>query len=315
MQAVILSAPSRDNSIVTQSLNTYLLDDALDTRKMPVGHFFSLNLRTHALARLTSADNVARKREHDMRALKRLDATTLRHGAAKGRKVLYVWDRAGIDFRAWNNWKQSAGIYFISREKDNMKLEVMGIRAFDASLSMNAGVMLDELVGSSNGVQLRRVTYQDALQDVTYTFLTNEMTLDPGVIAHLYKMRWDIEKVFDELKNKLGEGKAWASSETAKSMQASFLCMTHNLLALLEKDLEDQHGIINIAEQKRRLSRLEHIKSQLKSKGAILPLLQQQVQRLTQRSVKLIRWIRCYLFSTTCYQRALNQLRAIYATL
>jgi hypothetical protein len=34
--------------------------------------------------------------------------------------------------------------------------------------------------------------------------------------------RW--QKVFGELKNKLEEGQAWASSATAKTMQAQFLC-------------------------------------------------------------------------------------------
>ena len=48
---------------------------------------------------LTVADQIERNKEHEMRALKRQTADTLRQGAAKGRKVLYIWDRAGIDFR------------------------------------------------------------------------------------------------------------------------------------------------------------------------------------------------------------------------
>jgi len=31
--------------------------------------------------------------------------------------------------------------------------------------------------------------------------LVQELTLPPGLIAHLYRLRWNIEKVFDELKN------------------------------------------------------------------------------------------------------------------
>lgn len=289
-------------------------DSESQTRRA-VGHFFTLNLRSHALSYLTAADAASRKREHDMRALKRMDKETLRHGAPKGRKVIYIWDKAGIDFRAWYNWKQSAAIYFISREKDNMKLTVNAVRPWDTSSSMNAGVQADELAGSSNGIQLRRVTYQDAMQGRTYTFITNEMTLEPGVIAHLYKMRWDIEKVFDELKNKLQERKAWASSAVAKTMQAQFLCITHNLLMLCEHQVEQEHGIINEAEQTRRAKRLEEVKSSLQNRGLKLPALQQSIQRFTQRSVKFIRWMRCYLFSTSCYQQALSHLRNLYATL
>ena len=70
-----------------------------DGVKYATGHFFALNLRSHALVHLAVGDQVFRKIEHDMRALKRMDIDTLRQGAPKGRKVLYVWDRAGIDFQ------------------------------------------------------------------------------------------------------------------------------------------------------------------------------------------------------------------------
>ena len=38
--------------------------------------------------------------------------------APKGTKVLYAWDRAGIDFLQWHHWKQW-GVYFISLQKAN----------------------------------------------------------------------------------------------------------------------------------------------------------------------------------------------------
>jgi hypothetical protein len=58
-----------------------------------------------------------RKRERNTRALKRLDIETLRQSAPKGRKVVYVWDKAGIDFLQWFKWKHAGGIYFVSRDK------------------------------------------------------------------------------------------------------------------------------------------------------------------------------------------------------
>jgi len=89
-----------------------------DGKKHPTQHFYSVDLRSHALRHLTLADTSGtRKREHDTRALKRLDIETLRQSAPKGRKVIYVWDRAGIDFLQWFIWKHVGGIYFVSREK------------------------------------------------------------------------------------------------------------------------------------------------------------------------------------------------------
>lgn len=42
--------------------------------------------------------------------------------------------------------------------------------------------------------------------------------MSPGLIAYLHKVRWDIEKIFDQVKNKLAEKKSWATSETARVM-------------------------------------------------------------------------------------------------
>ena len=46
-----------------------------------------------------------------------------------------------------------------------------------------------------------------------------------------------IEKVFDALKNKLGETKAWATSLGSRATQAQFLMRTHNRLLLYEQVL------------------------------------------------------------------------------
>jgi transposase len=60
----------------------------------------------------------------------------------------------------------------------------------------------------------------------------------PRLIVHLYRMRWQIEKSFDEFKNKLHETKAWASSNNAKQIQAHLIYLTENLLLLLRHSLE-----------------------------------------------------------------------------
>ncbi len=55
------------------------------------------------------------------------------------------------------------------------------------------------------------------------------MVLPAGVVAELYRRRWEAEKVFDEIKNRLAEKKAWASSLTGKEAQAQLIVLTHNL--------------------------------------------------------------------------------------
>lgn len=287
---------------------------AFTATKYATGHLYSINLRNHCMTHLSVSDQIERKKEHEMRTLKRQDIQGLRQGAANGRKVLYTWDRAGIDFRQWYEWKQN-GIYFLSRDKENMKLETLGNNPFDRADPINRGVIADEIVGTSAGVSLRRVTYLDPESGTVYTYLTNlPVSIPGGIVALLYKSRWDVEKVFDEFKNKLGEIKSWASTANAKTCQARLLCLTHNLMTLLEEQILRETGIRNEAEIKRKTKTLAKRDEQSKSiGGGGLTVLQQCIQRLTQRTVKFIRWLKNHLDSTRSWTQALARLAKIYA--
>ena len=281
-------------------------------KKYPTLHFYSVNLRTNGLNHLTLADTSGgRKKEHDMRALKRLDINTLRQGSPKGRKVLYVWDRAGIDFRQWFNWKHSSGIYFISREKKNMDLQTMGYITYDSEDTINKGVESFTLAGTSTGVIVNKIEFKCPISGERFNFITNLLNVPPGLVAYIYKTRWNIEKIFDQVKNKLNEKKAWASTDTAKTMQAQFVCMTHNLMLILDKQLEIA-GLQNQIENKRREKRLN--KTILKSKlnKDELPIFLTTPKRPVLRSVKFIRWLRNNLFSSTSWREALLSLKLVY---
>ena len=289
-------------------------DERKDGKRHPTQHFYSIDMRSHALRHLTLADTSGnRKREHDTHALKRLDIETLRQGAPKGRKVIYVWDRACIDFFQWFKWKHLNGIYFVSREKSNMDGMVIGELYYDKKDPVNEGVLKYQIVGCAAGVMMNRVVYKCPLSGNAYSFITSlNKTIPPGLIAFLYKCRWDIEKVFDEIKNKLVEKKAWATSATAKEMQAQFVCMAHNLMLLLEGCIEKE-GIVNKSEDNRRAKRFEKIIVDKKLNNRKLPAFLIEPKRSTQRSVKFIRWLRNHLFMNTSWREALGPLQRIYA--
>ena len=290
-------------------------DPVIDDTKHAVGHFFGLNLRSYGVVHLTSADQQARKHEHDMRALKRLPLETLRQNATKGRRVIWVWDKAGISFQQWHKWKHAAGVYFISRVKENMKLEACSGFAFDRKDPVNVGVIADQLVGTSQGVMMRRVRYQDPLTRQLFEFVTSEHSLQPGCIAHLYRLRWNIEKVFDEFKNKLSETKSWASHATAKQVQGQLVCLVHNLMQLFEQRVLIPAGVLNQVEDRRRNKRIALAKKEVEKRKDVWPTLMKRLLRCTQVSVKFIRWLRAHFFSPTSCDSALDSLRVLYAKL
>jgi hypothetical protein len=212
---------------------------------------------------------------------------------------------------------KASSIYFLSRAKENMKFETLGIHLFDQTDPVNFGVISDKSVSISMGVTVRRVVYQDPETDIVYVYITNlPPSILPGIVALLYKSRWDVEKVFDEFKNKLGESKSWASTPTAKTCQARLLCLTHNLMTLMEGQNLQETGICNVAEIKRQREPLTNRNEDSKSKGHRgLTILQKSIQRITQRTVKFIRWLKNHFDSQCSWSQALARLARIYASL
>jgi hypothetical protein len=280
--------------------------------KMAVGHFYSLNLRMHSLRHLAAGQGL---HEHDMSALKRVKPKGLRQGVPKGKRVILVYDKAGIDFGYWKRCRQECAVYMISRVKENMVFDSLNNVEWDRSDARNHGVTQDQRVATREGQMLRIVYYTDPRSGESYEFLTNEMDLPPGIIVELYRRRWEAEKTFDELKNKLNQKKAWATSLTAKKAQALLIALTHNLLLLYEQALEIQHGVTNQAEDQRRAKRLEAERKVCAKAGQPLSALVLQARRATQRSVKFVRWVRQSIRDNVTEAVAVLRLKVLYSTL
>ncbi len=271
-----------------------------------------MNLRTQSMVHL----DVARpkfKREHDITALKRLEANALRMGEPKGRKVILAYDPAIYDFDQWKKWKQSKGIYVITRMKENTSLGICSEHEFDREDSRNAGIVSDQSGETSSGDMLRKIIYIEPVTSRKFVFLTNEMTLPPGLIAFIYKKRWDIEKVFDQFKNKLMEKKAWAKSLNAKCAQAQFMTLTHNLTLLLERKIKLEEGISDTKIEKRRTRRLEGDRETIRKAGRKENSLATRPYKAVQRSFQFIRWLRDALLIETSWRQAIVALRPLMA--
>lgn len=289
-------------------------EEKIDGKKRAVGHFYTLNLRTHGLTHLAASEQEGgrKKHEHDMHALKRTSTTALRQGAGKGTQVLYVWDCAGIDLKQWHKWKQAGGVYFLSRSKSLIKFTVHQNLEYDAQDAVNQNILSDEQVTSATcEFAFRRIRYQCPASGQTYEFITNHMNIRPGVLAWLYMRRWDIEKTYDTFKNKLGESKAWARSPIAKAMQAQFMCLAHNLMVLLESLTSKSQEIINEKEIQRCQKRILSEKEQSSDGSGRSPLYYNPAKR-SQLTLKFIRWLRHHLHGTTLLQTALQSLRMVY---
>lgn len=257
-------------------------------KNYPVGHIFTINLRIQTVNHI-DVTRPLDKKEHEIKTLKRIGAKALRMEEPKGRKVIQVYDRAIIDFRQWYKWKKGSGIYILTREKKNMRLYCVAILDFDKNDPINAGVISDEQVGNSQGTIIRKVKYYDSISGEIFSFITNVFDVPPGVIAFLYKKRWDVEKVYDTFKNYYHENKAWGKTNEAKCQQALFLCLTHNLTLILESRLNVEENIKDEKIIRKQEQRRAKVIKKIIDAGRPLNSLAVKAYKSVQRSKQFLR--------------------------
>jgi hypothetical protein len=83
----------------------------------------------------------------------------------------------------------------------------------------------------------------------------------------------------------------------------------------MEEQIFRETGIRNEAETKRKAQTLVDWDEESNNKGCGgLTILQKAIQRLTQRTLKFIRWLKSYLDTKRTWTQALAPLAKIYAT-
>lgn len=289
-----------------------------ELRAVATGHFFRMNMRNHHMSCLGMANpKDGKKNAHDMTVIKRSTADQLRNGAPKGRKVMLIWDKACIDYHLWFKLKHNYGIYFITLEKSNSAATPCSTDLLDRTDPRNDGIISDQLVGTSNGVSLRRIVYTNPEDGVTYSYLTSDYTLPAYQIVLLYKHRWDIEKIFNQFKSKMKERKSWASSLQAKQSHAIFECLTHNLLLLFEQYLRESEGLRDELEEKKQQGRSKGVVVVAKLAGVIRSagnFINTALTRATQRTQRFIRWVRVWIYKQAPWRDSIVRLREVWAT-
>jgi len=121
------------------------------------------------------------------------------------RDTIVVDDRGYTDYSLFGRWTD-AGVYFVTRLKDNAVYEAVGER----EVPQNRNILKDEMIElrGPKAIEkcphpLRRIEVYDPENKKILVFLTNHMTLGATTIAAIYKDRWKIEIFFKALKQNL----------------------------------------------------------------------------------------------------------------
>ncbi len=124
--------------------------------------------------------------------------------------LLLPFDKAYIKYEQFNLFSER-NIFYVIPQKDNGTHK--SIKEFELREDEPA-ILKDELIevtykkkiediGTERTLQLRRIAYYSQKHNSTFVYLTNQLDIEAMQIVEIYKNRWQIEKFFKKLKQKL----------------------------------------------------------------------------------------------------------------
>jgi hypothetical protein len=162
---------------------------------------------------------------------------------------IVAMDRAYNDYRLFGDWT-AAGVYFVTRLKENAAYEVVEERPLPKKGPIRADQTI-RLTGDRALQQcpdlLRRVVVWDAANEREIVLLTNQLEFGATTIAAIYKDRWEIEIFFKTLKQHLKIKTFVGTSDNALRIQIWTALIALLLLKWLQYRAHDSWSFSNLA--------------------------------------------------------------------
>jgi hypothetical protein len=224
-----------DSSIISLSLNLFPWGYYARSRQAAVKLHLLLSLQGNlpAWAAITEAN---------FPDMKMLDHIPVALGA------YYVMDRGYLDFLRLFRLHQAGGL-FVVRNKHHVKFRVTASRPVDKS----TGLRCDQTIQLTSNWStrsypqpLRKIRLYDAEHKVTLVLLTNQFDLLAGVIAELYRKRWQVELFFKWIKQHLRIRSFYGRSENAVRCQLWSAICAYLMVAIVKKRLGIQKSLNEI---------------------------------------------------------------------
>lgn len=162
--------------------------------------------------------------------------------------AFYLMDRGYLDFSRLFVIHQ-AQAFFVTRAKSNTKFKRRYSHPVDRAntsvLCDQTGVLTVFYSSKDYPATLRRVVVRDDAGK-RLTFLTNNLSLSPELIAALYRQRWQVELFFKWIKQHLRIKTFLGTSENAVKTQIWIAVCTYVLIAIVKKRLHLPHSLYEI---------------------------------------------------------------------
>jgi len=166
------------------------------------------------------------------------------------KNTIYVFDKGYNDYKAFEHFT-AYETGFVTRIKDNASYRK--IEDLDVAEHIDNGVLEDQVIevdvkkGKEKKVlKLRKITFYDRVNKREFEFLTNLFDLRADLIAALYKIRWQIELLFKQLKQNFPLKYFLGDNENAIKIQIYCVLIVNLLFAVIKKRLKKSWAFSNL---------------------------------------------------------------------
>ena len=162
-----------------------------------------------------------------------------------------LFDKAYVDYKQYATWTKE-NIFFVTRLKDNAVYEQLEEIDLPDNCPDNyikdqkIQISYKDQIGQEQTLTLRRVVYYDKEKDRIFQFLTNIFEMTAEQIGLLYKMRWQIELLFKQLKQNFPLKYFLGDNDNAIKIQIWCTLIANLLFTIIRKNIKRKISFSNL---------------------------------------------------------------------
>ena len=164
--------------------------------------------------------------------------------------TIYVFDKGYNDYKAFKLFSESR-TGFVTRIKDNAVYET--IETSPIGEEIHSGVLEDQIIevtvkegAVESKLKLRKIRFYDRVLKREFEFLTNLFEMRPDLVAAIYKLRWQIELLFKQLKQNFPLKYFLGDNENAIKIQIYCALIANLLMTVIQKSVRKSWSFSNL---------------------------------------------------------------------
>jgi len=164
--------------------------------------------------------------------------------------TIYVFDKGYNDYKAFKRFTETQ-TGFVTRIKDNAVYQILENSEIEEHI--HSGILEDQIIeiiikegNKTSKLSLRKIRFYDRVLKREFEFLTNLFEMRADLVAAIYKLRWQIELLFKQLKQNFPLKYFLGDNENAIKIQIYCALIANLLMTVIQKMLKRSWAFSNL---------------------------------------------------------------------